>query len=620
MNADERVSGGSIQVLPEQVARKIAAGEVIERPASVVRELLDNSIDAGAGSIAVELGEGGLRLLRVTDDGIGMGDSDLDRCYLSHSTSKVRTADDLLSIESLGFRGEALSSVAAVSTLEIASRTDDDNGGRRVIEEGREVERGAPKGTAGTVVEVRRLFYNFPARKRFLKRPATEAAMCRQVLVEKALAHPGISFKLVMDGTVKLLLPPSSLLQRAAATHDAFSEHQLVKIEHDGVACELRAVVGTPDLTRRNRKHIQVFVNGRRIKEFGFVQAVEYALGDRFHGGTFPVAFLFLSVPPQEVDFNIHPAKLEAKFRQRERIHHDIVTALRGYGEQPASVRESSPIQPRHESAVSQAPPHNSASGPEVTPGSSSASTKATPGRPATRSLASSRTTEESLFPDRSYAARNRAQDQTKVSADSYREVADGTDRLDRSSDMHRKNNTAGLVFHGQAFGVFLIVEASESLYLIDQHAAHERIMYDYFRRRGNRQPLLVPIDFDVEESEAAALRDRLDEASALGIDVTEETRGRFRVHSVPESFRGSESLLTESLTGLEIISGEFERDLYATMACKAAVRGGDYVDGLTAIELAERTLDLPEPRCPHGRPLWYAISRRDLFSAIGRE
>ncbi len=163
-------------------------------------------------------------------------------------------------------------------------------------------------------------------------------------------------------------------------------------------------------------------------------------------------------------------------------------------------------------------------------------------------------------------------------------------------------------------------METSERLYLIDQHAAHERIMYDYFRARGSKQRLLVPIDFDVEASEAAALRDRLEQAASLGIEVTEEHPGRFRIHSVPESFRGSESILKESLTGLEMISGEFERDLYATMACKSAVRGGDHVDGLTAVELAERTLNLPEPRCPHGRPLWHAVSRRELLAAVGRE
>ena len=598
VSMEERTAGNSIQVLPEQVARKIAAGEVIERPASVLRELLDNSIDAEANSISVELGEGGLRFLRVTDDGTGMSDSDLDRCYLSHSTSKVRTADDLLGIESLGFRGEALASVAAVSTLEIASRTDGDDGGRRVVEEGREVERGAPKGTPGTVVEVRRLFYNFPARKRFLKRAATESAMCRQIFVEKALAHPGISFKLVVDGTVKLVLPPSDLLQRVAATHDAFSEHQLEMVHQAGVACEVKAVVGAEELAKRNRQYIQVFVNGRRIKEFGFVQAVEYALGDRFHGGTFPVTFLFLTVPAQEVDFNIHPAKLEAKFEQRERIHHDIVTALRSSGvrssgvvrssgsaerQEPNSVREAEPVHEKPQTSRSQHRPRNS---------------------------------HESLFSNSPHTSPQEISSHPRVPASSYREIAQGTDRQ-KPPETDSRNE---LVFHGQAFGIFLIVETSERLYLIDQHAAHERIMYDYFRARGSKQRLLVPIDFDVEASEAAALRDRLEQAASLGIEVTEEHPGRFRIHSVPESFRGSESILKESLTGLEMISGEFERDLYATMACKSAVRGGDHVDGLTAVELAERTLNLPEPRCPHGRPLWHAVSRRELLAAVGRE
>ncbi|MFP4644263.1 MAG: DNA mismatch repair endonuclease MutL [Spirochaetales bacterium] len=596
MNREERSARGPIKVLPETVARKIAAGEVIERPASVIRELIDNSIDAGAGSISVEIAEGGLRFLRVTDDGIGMDDSDLDHCYLSHSTSKVRTADDLIGIESLGFRGEALSSVASVSTLEIASRTDAGAGGRRTIEEGREVERGAPKGTPGTVVQVRRLFYNFPARKRFLKRPATESAMCRQVFVEKALAHPGISFKLIADNTVKLVLPPSSFRQRVVATHDAFSEHQLHTIDHEGVACEIKAVVGTPELARRNRGHIQVFVNGRRIKEFGFVQAVEYALGDRFHGGTFPVAFLFLSVPPEHVDFNIHPAKLEAKFEHRERIHHDIVTALRSQGPTTAAGAESEQTLTAHESA-----PFDRTARPQLSQP-----------KPARDSQDLPFAARSATGPDPRIGTES---GRHQVAAESYRRIpGDFGAQHPESADA-----TSELTFHGQAFGVFLIIESTHSLYLIDQHAAHERIMYDYFRRRGSKQPLLVPIDFEVDTSQAQALRDRSEHASSLGIDLTEESPGRFRISSVPESFRGSESLLAESLTGLEVISGEFERDLYATMACKAALRGGDHVDSLTAVDLAERALSLPEPRCPHGRPLWYTIRRDDLFSAIGR-
>lgn len=622
-------TAGTIEVLPESVARKIAAGEVIERPASVVRELLDNSLDAGATSISVDLSDGGLTAIRVNDNGYGMSAEDVLRCSRAHATSKVRTVEDLNHIESLGFRGEALSSVAAVSRLEIASRTAEDSGGRIVIEEGETItEHGRPRGHTGTSVEVRRLFHNFPARKRFLKRSSTEAGMCRQVVIEKALAYPGIEFKLSQDNTVKLILPPDSQTGRIAATHPDFDSSLFKEIVFEGTGANVRAYVGDPALARRDRRFIQSFVNGRRIREYSFVQAVEYALGDLYHGGTYPVCFLLIEVDPSRVDFNVHPAKREAKFEQRERIHHDIVTALRDNSLRPYT-RGDAPSVSSERSFVDDTgmPVFSSDSG----------------------SAAAERAKTGSFTPRYSGAGPHGVSrpaehpPMNKPGAEQYRDIGQrgwqqsgstyqgtSTGRTDRDNqdavESEREDTTipgssqkSELKYHGQAFGVFLIVESAAALYLIDQHAAHERIMYDTFRTRGTVQPLLVPVDFEVERQEAESLRERTAAAEALGVKVTDEGNGRFRIHSVPESFRGSEQLLIESLRDLEIISGEFERDMYATMACKAAVRGGDHVDELTAAELARRTLALPEPRCPHGRPLWYEIRRDELLELIGR-
>ncbi|MFW6388177.1 MAG: DNA mismatch repair endonuclease MutL, partial [bacterium] len=619
---------GTIEVLPESVARKIAAGEVIERPASVVRELLDNSLDAGATSISVDLSDGGLTAIRVNDNGYGMSGEDVLRCSRAHATSKVRTVEDLNHIESLGFRGEALSSVAAVSRLEIASRTAEGSGGRIVVEENEVISgHGRPRGHTGTSVEVRRLFHNFPARKRFLKRAATEAGMCRQVVIEKALAYPGIEFKLSQDNTVKLMLPPDSQTGRIAASHPDFDTSLFEEIIFEGAAANVRAYVGDPALARRDRRFIQSFVNGRRIREFSFVQAVEYALGDLYHGGTYPVCFIFVDVDPARVDFNVHPAKREAKFEQREGIHHDIVTALRDRSLRPYSKGEFpsvSNVQSLLDTSDDSGAP--AFSGGTATRNTDFGSREAAGTRAPSPSSAGKATYDAFRAAERPLPAKPAAERYRDIgqrasrhgenaSRDSSRLPADqaGVDEHDAEREESAFGTPGGksrLTYHGQAFGVFLIVETQAALYLIDQHAAHERIMYDTFRTRGTVQPLLVPVDFEVEAGEAESLRERIAAAGEIGIHVTDEGGDRFRIHAVPESFHGSEQLLIESLRDLEVISGEFERDMYATMACKAAVRGGDHVDDLTASELARRTLALPEPRCPHGRPLWYEIRR----------
>lgn len=594
MAASENTGAGGVRILPESVARKIAAGEVIDRPASVVRELIDNGLDAGASALSVELEEGGLSLIRVTDNGTGMSAGDLGRCYLSHATSKIRGSDDLLCIESLGFRGEALSSIGAVSRLEISTRTATGDGGRVVVEDGRAVENGSVRGLKGTTVDVRRLFYNLPARKRFLKRPATETAMVRHVVVEKAVAYPDVEFKLITDSAVRLMLPQQETLARIGMAHEKLEIERFTEIVHDGVACRLTAYVGDPTVTRRDRKMIQSFVNGRRISEYGFVQAVEYALGDLFHGGTFPVCFLFLDIAAGEVDFNVHPAKREAKFRRRDRIHHDIVTALRSDSLRPAARRTTGAPDISGGNRTESGPLPFEARGESV---------RERPRRSEPIGEAVRSTRRSAADPSDAHGSVGRGELAAHAPA----------------AEVPAEHPSDDFVYHGTAFGTYLIAECENELFLIDQHAAHERIMYDSFRTRGSVQNLLVPIDFEVENDQLETVRDRVSEARELGIEIEDRGLGRFRIHTVPESFSGSEPVLVESLCGLELVSGEFERDLYATMACRAAVRAGEYVDKLTARELIQRVFDLPDPRCPHGRPLWIRISRDELNRKIGR-
>jgi len=320
-----------VKLLSKETASKIAAGEVIELPASVVRELLDNSIDAGASQIIVEIEEGGISSIRVSDDGCGMTREDLELCTHTHSTSKIEEAEDLLHLRSLGFRGEALSSVQAVSSLEITSTREGPAAWKLSLGK-----ISPARLNKGTTVEVKNLFENFPARKKFLKRPQYEAAQCRQTFVEKALPHYNIEMRYIADGINKLILPAhSSLKERCLAAMSLKKPEELFyEINQEGDGFSFKAVLGSPAVVRSDKRNIYIFVNGRRINEYGLVQAVCYASEGYFPNGGFPAAFVFLNVDPERVDFNIHPAKREAKFEDYKEIHHSLSSTISSFYKQ----------------------------------------------------------------------------------------------------------------------------------------------------------------------------------------------------------------------------------------------------------------------------------------------
>ena len=327
MPARERATR-PIRELPPEVARKIAAGEVIDRPAAVVRELLDNAIDSGASRVAVEITGGGIEGIRVVDDGAGMTAEDLSISTKTHTTSKIAREDDLLELATLGFRGEALSSIQAVSRLEITTTRD-----------GREAWRLEPSGivparlAGGTIVQVTGLFANFPARRQFLKRPAAETSLCKQTFLEKALPWPSVEFRLTIDGVLKSVLPPAeTLLARSlAAFEPKESESFFHEISGSGSGFTFRAVLGNPDVRRNDRRELMVFVNGRRIMEYGLLQAIEYGAEGHFPNGAHPFGLLFVTIDPALVDFNIHPAKREARFRDPGSLHHAVSSAVRDF-------------------------------------------------------------------------------------------------------------------------------------------------------------------------------------------------------------------------------------------------------------------------------------------------
>jgi DNA mismatch repair protein MutL len=599
-----------VRALPDEVARKIAAGEVIDRPAAVIRELIDNSIDSGATRITVEIAGGGTGSIRVTDNGHGMTADDLSICTHAHTTSKIAREDDLLSLATLGFRGEALSSIQAVSRLEITTTRD----GREAwkLEFGKVI---PARLAEGTIVQIDGLFENFPARKQFLKRAQAESALCRQVFIEKALAWPEIEFRFSSDGGQKIILPPAPSLRERfiAALEPKEPESFFYELSGLGEGFSFSVVVGSPDVVRSDRRQLMVFVNGRRIMEYSLLQALEYGAEGHFPNGAHPAGALFVTVNPELVDFNIHPAKREARFRDPAALHHAVSLTVRDFfrryaiaelsrergedeNEEPELSGFSGALSPRAMSDVAayretrygnDGPARNFSRTPDF-----SAAASAAAGRMS------------NFF---GIARLNNEQDECD------RTSSDATQAIPDIPQDFR--------FLGQTLGTFLVVEKNGLLFLVDQHAAHERILYDeLMARKSERQELLVPYRVETaSDEESRHIAEATRELESAGFSLEDEGDGIWQVTAVPLRWTGTQKDLADELLDTSIRPDALVSHIYATAACRAACKDGDMLDPLTARSLVERAFALAEPVCPHGRPLWIVMDREELFRRIKR-
>lgn len=592
-------NSSSVEVLQESVARRIAAGEVIERPSSVVRELLDNAIDAGATELALYLEEGGISRIRLVDNGRGMTRRDMELCWLPHATSKIRQVQDLNHIYTLGFRGEALSSMAACSRLEVISCKDnqEDQCHRLLIDGGKLQALEAHRGQGGTVVDVSNLFYSIPARKQFLKRPATESRQCKVSLIEKALPFPELTFRFFTNNNMSLFLPAADPVERVAQCFSTdYQPKMLHLLSKEWPDFKIQIVTATPDIRRRDRKHIQIYANRRRIDEYAFVQAMEYGFDSYLPGGAFPIGFVFIEVKPHLVDFNIHPAKREAKFHIKQKIHHGIVELVKNWL-LDQKIHYSSPLLDK----------------------------KLQDSREKNQQLYFQKAQEQSTIsgysadrPDPSSNYRNIDSASTPVQKPSmqsiYKEKSTWKDDIQTETPRDFR-------FIGQLFNLFLLVEKDNRLLVIDQHAAHERILYDRFRQNpGAGQELLIPQELELDRSEEDFMLETKEQWESCGFILEQKEKGLWLIHRVPGFAQRLNLNFLEILAGCRGNKTLLEKELYAQASCKAAIKDGDVLDSLSASELIEKTLALPEPRCPHGRPVWFEISRDELFQLLGRD
>ncbi|MBI9106841.1 MAG: DNA mismatch repair endonuclease MutL [Spirochaetales bacterium] len=593
----DNIQSRRINILRDSVARRIAAGEVIDRPQAVVREILDNSIDADSTDISLYVEKGGMEEIRIIDNGSGMDAENLRKCFLPHATSKIHDFEDIYSTTTLGFRGEALSSIAACSKLRIISSTSDALPANKLeIYDGKLRDISEYQGGKGTVISVRDLFYSMPGRKNFLKSAGAESAQCRSMFIEKTLPQLSINFRYFNDGKLKLFLPASDLITRVHSAYSGLFQKEFIQsFSADDGGLRITCAAGSPSLYRKDRKYIQIFINNRRINDYSLVQAVDYAYSNYMPGGCHPVCFLFLQIPPQHIDFNIHPAKREVKFRNLPEIHHMVTETVSNHLGGRNSFRANA------RSIYSQ-PAFgfdSSASGAGGAPGPSPSS-RVMPAGP--RSIA-----DKSIF---------RRESLSELSREIAAEPAPAAILEVRS----RPDPAARLVYLGQLFKLFLVFEHDDELLIVDQHAAHERLI---FNRLSNKHPevqdLLVPLRFSIEKDEQAVLETQIDEYLKMGFELEKAGDCDWMLNAMPAVCSGIEDdiilFLRNKLTDAE----ELKKRLYAMISCRSAIKDGDRIDEISAIELTTEILELDNPRCPHGRPVIQLISRDELYRMFGR-
>lgn len=610
-----------VRILPPEVARKIAAGEVIDRPNAIVRELMDNAIDSGADSITVEIYGGGIDKIRVIDNGSGMSREDMEIAATPHATSKISSEQDLLNLSTLGFRGEALSSIAAVSKLTIVS-------GEYKLEtsvtEKNKITQVTPFN--GTTVQSENLFQNFPARRMFLKRSTTEGKMCFNTFIEKALPFCNIEFRFYQDGELKLNLPKEDSIQkRFTAACDYGRQKDLFFTQKNHAqdnSWSFELIIGEPGIYRNDRKEISIFVNNRKISEYSLMQAIEYGCMGYFPNGTHPVAALFVTIDSKLVDFNIHPAKKEVRFKDINELHHSVSNTTASFfknstikslkPELDASYYENTFSKELFQSPVSQ-------SDTDYT-GESGLSRYERLNAPTSKN--SFKAIEEKSYNSdlRSVFMNNsKATYAQKLAEMAYQE----DEKTEPQTDSIPQNavNSDSIKYFGTTLGVFLLVEKENTLYLIDQHAAHERILYDsIMTTKAKSQKLLIPYQLEsqstADDEYLESVKDQLEEK---GFILKNNGNGSWQITEVHERWTGTERDLQTLILDQKIAPDKILTYIAASTACKAAVKDGYYLDPETAKELAVKALSLPDPHCPHGRPVWTAITKEKMFELVKR-
>ena len=634
-----------INILDSSVYNLISAGEVVERPSSVVKELVENAIDSGANRIVVSVKEGGTREISVTDNGCGMSESNLKKALLPHATSKLASAADLDAIATLGFRGEALASIAAVSRVKIVTRRHEDGEGYSIVAEGGKIGDAEPCGAAaGTTVTVSDLFFNTPVRARFLKKPAQEERAVTETVSALILANPDLSFTYVTDG--KTVFSTSGGFDNAVYTvYSNEVANALIWFDEkrdDGY--RVYGYTGRRELTRHNKSLQTVIVNGRTVSDKTVETAATQAYGGSLMKRCYPVFVINLILPFDEVDVNVHPSKNEVRFRRPNAVFSAVYRAIeKALAKQANTIRiGEDPLGGQTTLAQDAEPASAASSSGSVDP--SKIIPAATGRRPEDLLRGTDeRQTGEKEIKKALEKQREKVEQtaifthsiykpQTKVSSPGAFTM-ESVNREEKASELFEdidRTLRLGYRIVGQVFGTFLIVEQGDKAYLIDQHAVHERLLYDKFKERIDSrqtfsQPLLMPYVLDCDGPQYETVKKFEDKLTELGFEISEFGGYSFRIGAVPDvltdinldAFFGK--LFEERGKLASFKNSDMIDDAIATWACKSAVKGGDRLTDAQIESLLGQMSDGVPLQCPHGRPTTFVFTRKDLDKLFKR-
>ena len=642
-----------INILDKDTIDKIAAGEVVERPASIVKELLENSIDAGSSLVTVEIKNGGIDLIRITDNGCGIASREVKKAFLRHATSKIVSDKDLISIKSLGFRGEALSSIAAVSRCEMITKTRDElTGVRYYIEGGNEVEYeeiGAPDGTS---IIIRDIFYNTPARRKFLKTASTEGAHISELVEKLAMANTEIAFKFISNGQIKLQTNGSGNLKDIVyQLYGKEISKALCNVDYEKNGIKIRGVVARPEVTRSSRNLENIFVNGRYIKDNIISKAVEDGFGDRLMQHQYP--FCALNFDLNGVDVNVHPRKMEVRFSDRNFVYDNTKEAVEEIFTTQSAVREVPVGKTSNEKKVfvnTPEPFENKRRDMSEIPEKVSQNKYEDVTKDTLHSTGSDdeikwRVPKENMYNPKDDMSFIKDENTKRVYSDindlsnkSIKEVNIGN--IDDANpngikpsqlSFFESESKKYMKIIGQVFDTYWIVQLENEMYIIDQHAAHEKVMYERLLKESkanklSSQMINPPIIVTLTDLEQNVLKEHMDEFRGIGFDIEEFGGKEYKINAIPNIFPSipKAELFNEMLsdsTNYDVISpSELILAKVASMSCKAAIKGNMRISLLEANELFDELLSLDNPyNCPHGRPTVIKMTKQEIEKKFKR-
>ena len=654
-----------IHVLDAETIDKIAAGEVVERPASVVKELVENAIDAGATSITVEIKDGGISFMRITDNGSGIQKDQIRTAFLRHATSKIENADDLTRIASLGFRGEALSSISAVSQVELVTKTKDSLTGTRVIIEGG-VEKtfeevGAPD---GTTFLIRNLFFNTPVRRKFLKQPATEGGYVADLMEHLALSRPDISFKFMMGSQTKFYTSGNGELKEVIYRiygKDVATNQIPIDFEENGF--QIKGYLGSPALVRSNRNHEIYFLNGRFIRSSVLSKAIEEGYKEYLMQHKFPLCVLHMKVEDKsQVDVNVHPTKMEVRFSDGPAVYNLIMQAVRNTLKHKEMIPETtlpdSKVPVKKEVTYTEVPmpgtpakPYNKPMTEQVNHGYGNNNSKKeqnitseinNQGSPIglkelkimSDVLESTKTNTPKLKAPEPFET-NRTQsfkvmEEVRYQVDRNKMTDFKQETLFETKVISQENRSKYTII-GQVFDTYWLVQFEDKLYIIDQHAAHEKVKYERFMKQYHEktivtQNLMPPIIVSLTGKEETILKEYTELFNNLGFEIEEFGGDEYALRAVPVDLYGcnERQMFLEVLDELTDMgpreSLKVVEEKIASMACKAAVKGNNRISREEAEKLIDELLTLENPyNCPHGRPTIITMSKYEMEKRFKR-